>query len=246
MTHSQEVWIKDNFYDMSVERLRKEFNAMFGTDYKTTAFHYHTKRLGLSKHIQHKYTAEEDAFLQQHSSNMTRAELTELFNKTFGTQIKEQAIVQRCFLKGYEAQTDGKFKAGSVPWEKTKGGREEYVKKLKGGNSHSFPKGIIPHNRKEIGEVSKRKDGIYIKTKDGWKSKQRLVYESYYGEIPDKTVIVFVDRDKNNYSIENLRAIDNRTLTYLMSNDWLKEELIDVGISYAKLKILLEETGTNG
>ena len=116
-----------------------------------TAFHYHTNRMGLKKHIEHQYTAEEDEFLRANSPLMTREELTKEFNNRFGTSIKQNTINMRCCLKGWSASNDGQFRKGSTPWSKTKGGRDEYVKTLKGGNSKSFKKGLIPHNTKAIG-----------------------------------------------------------------------------------------------
>ena len=49
MTTEEEKFIIENWDEMSAEKLRKSFNETFGTEYKTTAFHYHTKRLGLKK-----------------------------------------------------------------------------------------------------------------------------------------------------------------------------------------------------
>lgn len=243
MTEAQERYIIIHWNESSCEELRKRFNAEFGTSYKTTAFHYHTKRLGLSKHIEHKYTAEQDDFLRKNSKKMTRKELTDLFNKTFGACVKEGAIEQRCFLNGWKPKTDGKFKCGGVPWCKTKGGREEYVKKLKGGNSGSFRRGNIPHNVLAVGTVKKWGHEIKIKTKAGWQNRLRHMWEQENGKIPDGYVVVCVDGDKYTDDISKLRLISNRTLTFLMSNGWAgKGPLItDTGIKWCDLYIALEK-----
>ena len=127
MTERQKKFIIDHWSEMSAESLRKLFNETFGTDYKTTAFHYHTNKMGLSKHIEHQYTEEEDEFLKANSSKMSRKELQKLFNETFGTQIKLNTIIVRCLKLGCNAPSDGKFKKGSVPWEKSAGGRDYFV-----------------------------------------------------------------------------------------------------------------------
>lgn len=244
MTREQEKYIEDHWNEMSCESLRKQFNSVFGTAYKTTAFHYHTKRLGLSKCIVHKYTPEQDEFLRTNSGKMTRAELAELFNKTYGTQIKENTITVRCWQRGWACPSDGQFKNGSVPWCKTKGGREEYIKKLKGGNSHSFPKGNVPHNRKEIGTVVHRKDGIYIKTAHGFVEKPRYVWETNNGKIPKGHIVLSVDGNKTTDDVRKLRCISNETLTHLMANRWCgKGELIvDTGIMCLELEEVLNES----
>lgn len=242
MERKIEQYIIKNFDEMSCEDLRKEVNKKFGMSYKTTAFHYHTKRLGLSKHIEHHYTQEQDEFLRDNSSKMTRKELTDIFNERYGTAIKEQAIEQRCFLRGWKPKTDGKFKEGSVPWEKTTGGREEYVKKLKGGNSTSFRKGNIPHNVIDIGTIRLWGHELKIKTDDGWKNRLRHLWEQEHGSIPDGYVIISVDGDKYTKDTSKLRLIKNDILTILMANDWVgKGELIvDTGIVWGDLYRMLE------
>lgn len=242
MTDEQERYIIGHWDDMSCEALRKQFNMKFGTSYKVTAFHYHTKRLGLSKHIEHKYTEEQDAFLRDNSERMTRRELTSAFNDKYGTSIKEQAIVQRCFLRGWKAQTDGQFKVGGVPWSKTAGGREAYVKTLKGGNSGSFRKGNTPHNVIDVGAVKWWGHLLKIKTENGWKTRLRHIWEQAHGEIPKGYVVISVDGDLYTDNVNNLRLISNRTLTILISNNWNNKGslIVDTGIIWCDLYIALE------
>ena len=243
MTNTQEQYIIDNFNLMSVEALRKAFNEKFDTDYKVTAFHYHTNRLGLKKINQHNYTALEDEFLRINSNLMTREELTRAFNNEFKCSIKLDAIAMRCWQKGFVAQSDGKFKNGSVPWEKTIGGREEYVKTLKGGNSASFKKGNVPMSTRPIGSVRVSRDETYIKTEYGWRNPRTVAFEEVNGKIPKGWKVFAVDGNNDNTDIDNLRAIDNYTVTVLMSNGWLDKgaEIFDAGVQYAHLKRALQQ-----
>lgn len=245
MTSEQERYIIAHWNEASCESLRKRFNEKFGTSYKTTAFHYHTKRLGLSKHIEHKYTAEQDAFLRENAGRMTRKDLTDLFNEKYGACIREQAIEQRCFLRGWGAMTDGKFKKGDVPWCKTKGGREEYVKMLAGGNSASFRKGNVPHNVVDIGTIRLWGHELKIKTDDGWKNRLRHMWEQKYGDIPEGYVVISVDGDKYTDDIRKLRLVSNKVLTMLISNGWNDkgEIIVDTGITWFELRNALEEGG---
>lgn len=243
MTEEQERYIKSRWSEMSCESLRKQFNEVFGTSYKTTAFHYHTKRLGLQKHIEHKYTSDQDAFLRDNSSKMTRKELVDSFNKRYGTSIKENAIVQRCFLRGWKAGSDGKFKVGGVPWGKTKGGREEYLKALRASASkcYHFERGHVPHNTLPVGAVRLWSDELMIKTDDGWKVWLRHLWEQEHGKIPEGYVVISVDGDRDTKDVSKLRMISNRTLTTLMANNWVGEGegIVDTGIVWCTLKELL-------
>lgn len=243
MTADQEHFIVDHWNDMSCEALRKRFNAEFGTSYKTTAFHYHTKRLGLSKHIEHKYTEEQDAFLRANSDRMTKKELTDAFNEKYRTAINEQAIVQHCFLRGWKSQSDGRFKVGDVPWCKSEGGREAFVEKLKGGNSGSFQKGHVPHNRANIGAIKKWGHELKIKTEDGWKNRLRHMWEQAHGKIPNGYVVISVDGDPYTNDVSHLRLISNKTLTFLIANKWNGKGavIIDTGIMWCELKNELDK-----
>lgn len=244
MTSEQELYIISHWDEMSCESLRKRFNAEFGTQYKTTGFHYHTKRLGLSKHVEHKYTPEQDAFLRENSDKMTRKELTEAFNSKFGSCVKEQAIEQRCFLRGWKAKTDGRFKIGDTPWCKTDGGRSEYVKKLEGGNTTSFKKGLVPHNALKVGTVRRYGHLVQVKTTDGWKNRLRHMWESEHGKIPNGYIVTSVDGDQLTEDARNLRLISNKTLTMLASNGWCGKGslIVDTGIVWCELKDALSKS----
>ena len=244
MNKEQETYIIENFGSMSVEALRNRFNEIFGTTYKTTAFHYHTKRLGLGKHIEHQYTKEEDNFLRENSPLMSRKDLASAFNERFGTNIKAQTINVRCCLKGWAASDNGQFKKGSVPWEKSVS-KEYFLSRRKAaGNAHTFPKGHIPHNTRPIGaERISCKGELLVKTDDGWKAKRQLTWEENYGEIPKGMRVISVNGDINDTNIQNLRLIDNNTQLMLMTNNWNKSgsEIFDAGVMYAKLYFLLKE-----
>lgn len=238
MNRKHEDFIRNHFEIMSVEKLRRLFNQTFGTDYKTSAFYYHTQRLGLRKHNQHQYTDAEERFLKENAPNMTRKELTEMFNEMFGASISEMAIEQRVWQKGYKAKSDGRFKQGSVPWEKTEGGREAYLKKLHmAENTHRFPKGHRPHNAKVVGSERKTDRGVFIKTRSGWKLKQNVIY----GNVKKGSVVIFADGNKDNFCKDNLRRVSNRTFIKLHRNGWLYsgQEIVDAGIECARLENLL-------
>ena len=109
MSEGQEQFIKKHFDTMSVESLRKLFNKKFGLDFKTTAFHYHCKRLGLNKWTPHNYTKEQETFLKDYAPITRRRELTRKFNEQFNSSVKEDALVMHCWQRGYKALDDGRF-----------------------------------------------------------------------------------------------------------------------------------------
>lgn len=61
----------------------------------------------------------------------------------------------------------------------------------------------------EFGNVSLRNDGYYYITskKNNGKLLHRLIFEKYYGEIPDGFCVHHKDHDKRNNNISNLELI---------------------------------------
>ena len=96
-----------------------------------------------------------------------------------------------------------RFGAGIVPWNKgTKGAHV-------GGIKTQFKKGYLPHNTREDGAKTKRSDGYWwVRVGLGrWDLLHREVWRKDRGEIPDGHVVVFRDKNPDNYSIDNLEMI---------------------------------------
>lgn len=248
MTDEQKKFIVDNWDTMSVESLRKLFNKKYNTDYKVTAFHYHTNKLGLKKfNSMHKYTKEEDTFLKDNSPILSRQELTDAFNARFGLNIDISAITVRSLKLGANASTTGQFEKGGCPWDKCKGGRDEYMKKYSAvPGRNRFEKGHTPVNIRKVG--SKRVDAttgkILVKQSDGsWKSISLLTWEKYNGAVPKGYHLLSVNGDVNDTDIKNLRIVTNATQILLMSNNWHKSgaEIFDAGVAYARLYFTLRD-----
>lgn len=105
----------------------------------------------------------------------------------------------------------GCFKKGNVPFNKGKKW-DEYMSPEGQKNSRktTFKKGNVPPNRRECFEERITKDGyIEIKIQDGklnknWILKHRYIYEQHYGKIPDGYNVMFADKNKQNFDVDNL------------------------------------------
>lgn len=53
-----------------------------------------------------------------------------------------------------------------------------------------------------------------------WIPKQRKIYEDAFGEIPANCMVVFLNRDTTDYSLENLYCIDRKILARMNQNHW--------------------------
>lgn len=107
-------------------------------------------------------------------------------------------------------------------------------------NSGRYKKGHSGTRTKNIGDEFVDSEGyIHIKIKEPnvWVEKQRYVYEKYYGTIPDGFHVIFLDQDKTNCNIENLKLVSNKTKLIAKNRHLLTKdkELTETGLLVAEL-----------
>ena len=95
--------------------------------------------------------------------------------------------------------------------------------KIKTGIDSKFKKGCKAgtHKRKgpskPVGTEKICVDG-YIKIKiseDKWMHKHHYVWQQHYGEIPKGYNIIFLDKNKKNFDINNLAAVSRKELLFI-------------------------------
>lgn len=187
----------------------------------------------------YKYTFEQEKFIKNNYKGRSTTELTEKFNKKFGTDLTKDQM--RWYKKNHKLSSgvDGKFKKGNVPYNKgTKG--------ISKPNSGCFKKGNIPANHRPIGSERVNRDG-YIEVKvaepNKWKFKQRVIWEQHYGKIPKGYVVMFGDGDKRNFNIDNLILITNRQLQVMNNKKLIKNDadLTKTGAAIANVLIKISD-----
>ena len=69
------------------------------------------------------------------------------------------------------------------------------------------------------------------------KAKHVLIFEDKYGKVPDKHVVIFLDRNIGNFDISNLACISRNNLLYMNRNKLIftNKDLTEAGILLAKL-----------
>lgn len=76
-----------------------------------------------------------------------------------------------------------------------------------------FKPGHIPANYKTLGSERVDKDGyVWMKVADPnyWMMKHRWLWEQQYGKLDNNKVVKFIDGDKNNITLSNLRLTDRQ------------------------------------
>lgn len=183
-----------------------------------------------------KYTDEMKQFILDNYKGRYNQELADLFNQKFNTNITSRTIKSYKANNKLNSGLTGKFRKGQIPHNKGKKMPKEVYEKVK----HTmFAKGNVPPNHRPVGSERISKDG-YIEVKvaepNKWRLKQRVVYEEAKGEIPEGCPIIFLDGNKRNFDIENLRCITRSELLYLNCNGLNNSnEITETGILMARL-----------
>lgn len=181
------------------------------------------------------YTVEMRKFLEEYIPGHHHSETAEEFGKRFGLKIESKAVSS--YAKNHKVKTgfSGRFEKGHVP--QNKGTKCESRGRMA---ETQFKKGHTPHNALPVGTEVKRSDGfiqVKIAEPNIWKLKQRITWESVNGPVPKTHLLIFMDGNKENCSIDNLKLVP-RNIHSIMNNKKLRSEsaeLTETGILVAQL-----------
>ena len=162
------------------------------------------------------YNDEFFEFLQNNSRDYTIKELVKIVYEKFGFEFTNKKLAHYCIKKGF------KYK---------------YVNPKK---SHS-------NTPAKIGSIATKSDGNMLKVKTDnhkWEYLQRKIYEDHYGvELPEDVYVVFLDQNKRNFDIKNLKAISRRE-SAIMAKDGLfsiDPKITKTGNVISKYKIKIND-----
>ena len=133
-----------------------------------------------------------------------------------------------------------RYKPGSISHNKGKKMPSDIYDKC---SKTMFKKGSIPHNTKFDGYERTTVDGyIEVRIKQGkFKLKHRLVYEAAHGLIPKNMYVIFKDKNKLNFDIENLELVTRKQHMIRNSIQRFPKELKEIMFINSKLKCKINE-----
>lgn len=190
-----------------------------------------------------KYTDEMRQFILDNYYGIKTEELTDRFNVRFGTQLSYTAM--GAYKKRYKliSGLPRHFLKGHVPANKGQKMSPEVYEKCKGT---MFKRGQTPATYRPVG--SERIDGegyVYVKVKDPktWKLKHRVVWETANGPIPKGCTVIFLDGDRTNCKLSNLKLIKRSELLVMNRYHLFQDsaELNDTAANLAKMIDVMSE-----
>ena len=187
-------------------------------------------------------------FMKNYIPGHQESEIRDAFNEKFGIVLTSSQI--GCFKSFHHIKSGtngGRFTIGMIPHNKGKKMPPEVYEKTK---ATMFKKGEMPPQYRPVGSERTGADGyVMVKVADPnkWRLKQRVVYEEYYGvELKKNEVVIFLDGDRSNFSIDNLEKLTRAELVrYNQDHNYCDNpEISKTAVLIAKLKTKMG--GNNG
>lgn len=179
----------------------------------------------------HKYSEEQAKFICSNIRGNFIKDLTEMFNQQFNTNLKPSQIRAYVRRRKLRSGIDTTFKKGIVPYTKGKTW-DEYMSKEGQVNSRktTFKKGH-KKDEKPIGYERVDKNGYLLikvsnsgKWNERWKRKHIILWEEANGKIPEGYKLMFLDQNRQNTSLENLKLIKDSELLIMNKNHLLTND----------------------
>ena len=198
------------------------------------------------------FPSEVAAYIRKNYHGCGPKEMAERLNAMFSTDYTNQQLKSYYANHKLDSGTTGRFPKGNTPPNKGKKGVC-----ASGCEKSHFQKGNLPHNTKEIGYERVRDDG-YTEVKvrmrpsrrdcnDNFVMKHRLIWEQLHGPIPEDGVVIFKDRDKQNFAPDNLALLTKAEQMEMTRCGLFSEDatITETGIVVAKLRTTINKLTKN-
>lgn len=185
------------------------------------------------------YPPEVRAFIKENHKGCGPTEMAKRIEEKFGISYTPKQLHAYYHNHGLTSGLTGQFEKGHVPW--SKGKKLELNERQ---IASQFRPGHVPENAVPVGTILKKADGyLWRKISDekgfskNWKQEHILRWEEVNGPVPEKHCLIFLDGDRENVELSNLKLISRGELAvmtrlHLRSED---PEITETGLLIAKL-----------
>lgn len=188
----------------------------------------------------HNYTPEEREFIERSYLGRKSADLAQMFNAEFGTDLSRGQI--KAYLTNHNLRNGVvcRFPKGHVPANK---GKKMSAEVYARASATMFKKGHVPVNHKPVGsERIDSKDGYHlvkVAEPNKWRLKHVILWEQHNGPVPKGHKIVFANQNKDDIRIDNLILASDAQMAVVNKRRLLNSnrDLTEAAFSLASLLI---------
>lgn len=161
------------------------------------------------------------SFLKDNADGIKRDELTDLFNQHFGTN--QSVVAIRTICKKYDMPH---IKIG-------------FPKGTSGYDNTKYKVGDECFLAGEWRVIISMESKVPILKRSEYK--KRIIWQNEYGEIPKNHCFIYLDGDKRNCTLDNLRLVPLMWMRILNQNGWLagNREVTLAALEFCKLHYAL-------
>jgi 3,4-dihydroxy-2-butanone 4-phosphate synthase len=251
-TPKQIKFLGKNIEGCSCADLTKRFNRHFKLSITQKAIRniclYHGLQFDPRYFGAHQYTPAEIRFIKKMVTGRSYAELTALFNAKFGFNFNVKRISSTIKRLGLSNGRDTRFHSGQVSHNK---GKKGYYSP--GSEKGWFKPGHPGYKINEMpvgGEHIDAYGYVQIKYSDNpgsakhrWKGKHVIIWEKINGKVPKGHVVIFADRNRRNFKVDNLLLVARKELVRMnqMKLITTNKKLTEAGLKIARVKNLIGE-----
>lgn len=194
--------------------------------------------------MMHAWTEEQLAMLEALYARQPMSRCVDPLNRAFGLELTEGQLRSASRRHKITCGRSGCFQKGNISWNK---GRR--IPRSEQSVGTQFKRGVMPHNYLPVGSERVSRDGyIEVKVADPrtWRAKHRIIWEAANGPIPKGYAVIFMDQDKTNLALDNLRLISRKYLAVVNKMGLLSQsaELTETGLLVARVKMAATDAKT--
>lgn len=255
-TPEQTEFLLSRCETMTGQELTDLFNSTYGTSKSRKVILDFVVRNG--KHCKMPttwgcgFTTEQEEFIHKNAPTMYRKDLVTALNDTFGTDFKYNTVRMYCARhKLYAPGGDGKFTSESHNWQKGLSG-EEFKSHYSEESFRRLVSGMLDSNKiHRIGDIIVRHGRKYIYINEDYgqhiddrtQEYGRYLWEQAYGPIPEDFMVIYLDGDYMNCTLDNLACIPKKYRAFLLHNSWWQSpaEIKKAALKWCELYYALKD-----
>lgn len=187
------------------------------------------------------YTEKERKFFADYVPGHHKQEVAEEFERRFKKPITVHQV--KSYMHTHKLKTGLKGSEGMTPHNKGKKCPEHIASKIR---ATQFKKGNIPDNHREVGSIRINTDKIReikVAEPNKWSTYSRYIWEKEHGQLPTNMVLIHLNGDTLDDSIDNLMPITRNELARINQSHMISKnkELTETAIIKIRLETLVRK-----